>query len=135
MPAPCPASRYPTLTATRRRGFRGVIASHQERSSHRAGRRGCCRREGAVSVSWLPWRQTSSLARDQAAAGGVPEQACRNAQIGVSWLLLAGGGPALLAWPGMLRTLYGDDERYVQTYWSRFGKETYHVATLRDLRR
>jgi acetyl-CoA synthetase len=25
----------------------------------------------------------------------------------------------------MLRTLYGDDERYVQTYWSRFGKETY----------
>jgi len=46
-----------------------------------------------------------------------------------------GEGPALLAWPGMLRTLYGDDERYVQTYWSGFGKETYHVATLRDLRR
>jgi len=23
-------------------------------------------------------------------------------------------------WPSMLRTLYGDDERYVQTYWSRF---------------
>ncbi|MQA06136.1 MAG: acetate--CoA ligase [Streptosporangiales bacterium] len=23
-------------------------------------------------------------------------------------------------WPGMLRTLWGDDERYVQTYWSRF---------------
>ena len=24
-------------------------------------------------------------------------------------------------WPGMLRTLYGDDARYVETYWSRFG--------------
>src|SRR5450755_1215313 len=24
-------------------------------------------------------------------------------------------------WPGMLRTLYGDDERNVKTYWSRFG--------------
>jgi acetyl-CoA synthetase len=23
-------------------------------------------------------------------------------------------------WPGMLRTIYGDDERYRQTYWSRF---------------
>jgi acetyl-CoA synthetase len=31
-------------------------------------------------------------------------------------------------WPGMLRTLYGDDERYVQTYWSRFGPRTYVVG-------
>ncbi len=23
-------------------------------------------------------------------------------------------------WPGMLRTIWGDDERYIQTYWSRF---------------
>jgi acetyl-CoA synthetase len=28
-------------------------------------------------------------------------------------------------WPGMLRTLWGDDERYVETYFSRFGPETY----------
>ena len=37
-------------------------------------------------------------------------------------------------WPAMLRTLYGDDERYVQTYWSRFGPETYLVgdAAIRD---
>ena len=34
----------------------------------------------------------------------------------------------------MLRTLYGDDERYVETYWSRFGPETYVVgdAAIRD---
>src|SRR6476619_8532398 len=31
-------------------------------------------------------------------------------------------------WPGMLRTLYGDDERYVETYWSRYGPDTYLVG-------
>ncbi len=31
-------------------------------------------------------------------------------------------------WPGMLRTLYGDDERFVQTYFSRFGPTIYVVG-------
>jgi acetyl-CoA synthetase len=31
-------------------------------------------------------------------------------------------------WPGMLRTLYGDDERYVSTYFERFGPHTYFVG-------
>jgi acetyl-CoA synthetase len=31
-------------------------------------------------------------------------------------------------WPGMLRTLYRDEERFVDTYFSRFGKETYLVG-------
>ena len=31
-------------------------------------------------------------------------------------------------WPGMVRTLLGDDERYVATYFSRFGTETYLVG-------
>ena len=31
-------------------------------------------------------------------------------------------------WPGMLRTLYQDDERFVETYWDRYGKETYLVG-------
>jgi acetyl-CoA synthetase len=31
-------------------------------------------------------------------------------------------------WPGMLRTLYGDDDRFVETYFERFGKETYLVG-------
>jgi len=31
-------------------------------------------------------------------------------------------------WPGMLRTLYKDDERFIETYWSRFGKDTYLVG-------
>jgi acetyl-CoA synthetase len=34
-----------------------------------------------------------------------------------------GGGYLVLRepWPGMLRTVYGDDERFLSTYWSRFG--------------
>jgi acetyl-CoA synthetase len=38
--------------------------------------------------------------------------------------LLALGRP----WPAMLRTLYGDDDRYVETYYSKFGPETYFVG-------
>jgi acetyl-CoA synthetase len=37
-------------------------------------------------------------------------------------------------WPAMPRMLYGDDERYVETCWSRFGSDTYLVgdAAVRD---
>jgi acetyl-CoA synthetase len=31
-------------------------------------------------------------------------------------------------WPGMLRTLYKDDDRFIETYFSRFGKQTYLVG-------
>ena len=31
-------------------------------------------------------------------------------------------------WPSMLRTLYKDDERFIDTYFKRFGKETYLVG-------
>jgi acetyl-CoA synthetase len=31
-------------------------------------------------------------------------------------------------WPSMLRTLFRDDDRFVETYFSRFGKETYLVG-------
>jgi acetyl-CoA synthetase len=31
-------------------------------------------------------------------------------------------------WPAMLRTLYREDERYIETYFGRFGKETYLVG-------
>ena len=38
-----------------------------------------------------------------------------------------GGGYLVLKrpWPAMLRTIYGDPERYVQVYWSRWGQSTY----------
>jgi len=31
-------------------------------------------------------------------------------------------------WPSMLRTLYRDDERFIETYFRRFGNETYLVG-------
>jgi acetyl-CoA synthetase len=31
-------------------------------------------------------------------------------------------------WPGMLRTLYRDEDRFIETYFKRFGKETYLVG-------
>ncbi len=31
-------------------------------------------------------------------------------------------------WPSMLRTLYRDDERFIETYFKKFGKETYLVG-------
>src|SRR2546423_1869877 len=38
-----------------------------------------------------------------------------------------GGGFLVLRrpWPGMFRTLYKEPERYVETYWSKYGPETY----------
>ncbi|MDQ5808526.1 MAG: acetate--CoA ligase, partial [Actinomycetota bacterium] len=43
-----------------------------------------------------------------------------------------GSGQGLLVltqpWPSMLRTLYGDDDRFVETYFKRFGPETYLVG-------
>jgi acetyl-CoA synthetase len=31
-------------------------------------------------------------------------------------------------WPSMLRTLYKDEDRFIETYWDRFGKDTYLVG-------
>jgi acetyl-CoA synthetase len=39
----------------------------------------------------------------------------------------AGGGYLVLTrpWPAMLRTIYGDAERYIQQYWNRWGESVY----------
>ena len=41
-----------------------------------------------------------------------------------------GGGTLVLTtpWPAMARTLYGEPERYVETYWSRYGNDVYLVG-------
>jgi len=43
---------------------------------------------------------------------------------------LGGGGYLVLKspWPAMARTIYGDPDRYVQTYWNRFGKDVYFAG-------
>jgi acetyl-CoA synthetase len=44
--------------------------------------------------------------------------------------LEAGTGNLVLdrPWPSMARTLYGDDERFVETYWKQYGERTYLVG-------
>ena len=41
-----------------------------------------------------------------------------------------GGGYLVLTepWPSMLRTIWGDDQRYLETYWSRFAEQGYYFA-------
>ena len=41
-----------------------------------------------------------------------------------------GGGLLVLTepWPAMLRGIWGDDERYRETYWSRFAEQGYYFA-------
>jgi acetyl-CoA synthetase len=41
-----------------------------------------------------------------------------------------GGGVLTLRrpWPGMLRTLFKEDERYVETYWTKWGPDVYDVG-------
>jgi acetyl-CoA synthetase len=41
-----------------------------------------------------------------------------------------GGGYLTLRrpWPGMARTLYKEDDRYVETYWSKYGDDIYDVG-------
>jgi acetyl-CoA synthetase len=31
-------------------------------------------------------------------------------------------------WPGMLRTLYKEEDRFIETYWSKFGRDVYSVG-------
>ena len=52
------------------------------------------------------------LPRHRARAGGRQGQS--------SWSRAAASSPSPQPWPGMLRTIYGDDERYREIYWSRF---------------
>src|SRR5688572_2911572 len=41
-----------------------------------------------------------------------------------------GGGTLVLTrpWPAMARTLYGERDRFVETYWDRYGRDTYLVG-------
>jgi acetyl-CoA synthetase len=81
---------------------------------------------GAIMITTLPGAQTM-----KPGSAGTPLPGIR------AGLRTAGGeergsGTGILVleqpWPAMLRTLYGDDDRYVQTYWSRFGDRTYLVG-------
>jgi acetyl-CoA synthetase len=75
---------------------------------------------GAIMISPLPGVTATKPGSAMAALPGVVADVVDDAGVSVP----AGGGGYLVLgepWPGMLRTIWGDDARYVETYWSRFG--------------
>ena len=98
----------------------------------------------ACTTPGWPFAYPMILARQRSAAG---DPAVRHRQVaagasyvlpGVSAALLddsgeeisEGAGVLVLTqpWPSMLRTLYGDPDRFVQTYFSQFGPSVYFVG-------
>ncbi len=82
---------------------------------------------GAMMVTTLPGAQDA-----KPGVAGPPLPGAAVAVVDQQGRPLTGDGPGLLAilqpWPAMLRTLYKDPDRYVETYWSRFGPRTYFVG-------
>jgi acetyl-CoA synthetase len=73
---------------------------------------------GGIMITPLPGVTTTTpVSSTQPFPGFVAELVDSNGKV-----LPTGGGFLTLAtpWPGMLRTIYGDDQRYQDTYWARF---------------
>jgi acetyl-CoA synthetase len=73
---------------------------------------------GGIMITPLPGVTTTKPGSATVPFPGIVAELVDNA----GTVLPKGGGYLTLAapWPGMLRTIYGDDQRYQQTYWSRF---------------
>ncbi len=82
---------------------------------------------GNMMITTLPGAQAAKPGSAGTALPGITAEVVDNdgkpVERGTQGLLILKG-----AWPGMLRTLYGDDERYVSTYWERFGPPVYFVG-------
>jgi acetyl-CoA synthetase len=81
---------------------------------------------GHIMVTTLP-----GLLAAKPGSAGVPLPGVSAALRGADGRELAEGTGVLVLdrpWPGMLRTLFRDDERYVDTYWARYGRGTYLVG-------
>jgi len=73
---------------------------------------------GGIMITPLPGVTTTKPGSATVPFPGIKAELVDNA----GTVLSQGGGFLTLAepWPGMLRTIYGDDQRYRDTYWSRF---------------
>ena len=74
---------------------------------------------GAIMISPLPGLTTAKPGSATMAFPGIAADVVNEEGESVP---LGGGGYLVIKkpWPSMLRTLWGDDERYIQTYWSKF---------------
>jgi acetyl-CoA synthetase len=88
---------------------------------------------GSIMITTLPGAQTT-----KPGVAGTPLPGIDVAVLDEQGHELPAGSQGLLAirrpWPAMLRTLYRDDDRYVETYFSKWNRETYLVgdASKRD---
>jgi acetyl-CoA synthetase len=82
---------------------------------------------GAIMITTLPGAQ-----KMKPGIAGTPLPGIDVAVLDEEGNEVDAGTQGLLAirrpWPGMLRTLYKDDDRYIETYYSKWDKETYLVG-------
>ncbi len=74
---------------------------------------------GSIMISPLPGVTTTKPGTATSAMPGIQadivDEAGNSVPKGAGGFLVIGG-----PWPSMLRSIWGDDERYIDTYWSRF---------------
>ncbi|NUO58967.1 MAG: acetate--CoA ligase [Hamadaea sp.] len=82
---------------------------------------------GAIMISPLPG---VTSCKPGSAMGPLPGIAA-NVVNDAGQIVGNGGGGYLVLnepWPSMLRTIWGDDQRFIDTYWSRFAEHGYYFA-------
>jgi acetyl-CoA synthetase len=82
---------------------------------------------GGIMISPLPGVTATKPGSAQVALPGIAADVVDDTGTPVP---NGGGGYLVLTepWPAMLRTIWGDDERYRDTYWSRFADQGYYFA-------
>ncbi|MDN5604246.1 acetate--CoA ligase [Rothia sp. HC945] len=82
---------------------------------------------GGIMISQLPGVTVAKPGSAQHALPGIHAEVVDD-----SGKKLPNGESGLLVlsqpWPSMLRTIWGDDQRFVDTYWSRFDEKTYFAG-------
>ncbi|MCA1655366.1 MAG: acetate--CoA ligase, partial [Pseudonocardiaceae bacterium] len=82
---------------------------------------------GAIMISPLPGVTVAKPGSAQRALPGISAKVVddKGTEVGKG-----GGGYLVLdkPWPSMLRGIWGDEERYRETYWARFGEQGFYFA-------
>ncbi|MFE6612668.1 acetate--CoA ligase [Amycolatopsis sp. NPDC057786] len=82
---------------------------------------------GAIMISPLPGVTATKPGSAQRALPGISAKVVDDQGVEVG---KGGGGYLVLdkPWPGMLRGIWGDEQRFRETYWSRFADQGYYFA-------
>ena len=120
------AARDASASRSTRRPGSGTTrssAASAARSSTRGGRR----RPGHIMITTLPGAQETKPGSAGKPLPGI-DALVVNEDDGED----SGTDQGLLTlrkpWPGMLRTLYKDEDRFIETYWDKFGRDIYFVG-------